>query len=94
MAIKMKKPSHPGDVLKHLYLDELQMSEGQLAKHLGVPRTRIERLTKKTTGMTPDTAFRLAKFFGTSPEYWINMQINYDLAHTHVDVSHIEPLSA
>ncbi|MDJ1006642.1 MAG: HigA family addiction module antitoxin [Paracoccaceae bacterium] len=94
MPIKMKNPSHPGDILKHEFLEPMAMSEGQLARRLGVPRTRIERLTKGTTGMTPDTAFRLAKFFGTSPEFWINMQVNYDLAHTHVDVSGIEPLSA
>ena len=92
--IQMKNPSHPGDVLKTLYLEELNMSEGQLAKRLGVPRTRIERLVKGTTGMTADTAFRLAHFFGTSPQFWLNMQTNFDVAHTNVDVSGIEPLSA
>ena len=94
MKSLVKNPLHPGEILSELYLSEMNMSEGQLAKRLGVPRTRIERLTKKTTGMTPDTAFRLAKFFGTTPQFWINMQVNYDLANTHVDVSHIEPLSA
>jgi len=93
MAIRMKNPSHPGDVLKHLFLDELQMSEGQLARRLGVPRTRIERLVKGTTSMTPDTAFRLSHFFGNTPQFWLNMQTNYDVAHTHVDLSTIEPLS-
>ena len=90
----MTNPNHPGDILKHEFLAPLAMSEGQLAKRLGVPRTRIERLTKEVTGVTPDTAFRLAKFFGTTPQFWINMQTNYDLANADVDVSHIEPLSA
>ena len=92
--IQMKNPSPPGDILKHEFLDPLEMSEGQLAKRLGVPRTRIERLVKGTTSMTPDTAFRLAQFFGTTPQFWLNMQTNYDVAHTKVDVSGIEPLSA
>ena len=90
----VKDPSHPGDVLKTLYLEPLAMSEGQLAKRLGVPRTRIERLTKETTGMTPDTAFRLARVFGTTPQYWMNLQVNYDIAHTKVDIDFIEPLTA
>lgn len=94
MAVRMKNPSHPGRILRNLYLDPVDMSEGQLAKHLGVPRTRIERLVKGTTGMTPDTATRLAKFYGTTPQFWLNMQTNYDLANLDIDVSHIEPLSA
>lgn len=94
MAIQMKNPSHPGEILKELYLTPLALSEGQLARRLGVPRTRIERLVKGTTGVTADTAFRLARFFGTTPQFWLNMQVNHDLAHTHVDVNHIEPLSA
>ncbi|WP_238475545.1 HigA family addiction module antitoxin [Rhodophyticola sp. CCM32] len=88
----MKNPVHPGAILKHEFLLPLCLSEGQLAKRLGVPRTRIERLTKGTTSMTPDTAFRLARFFGTTPQFWMNMQINHDITHTQVDVSHIEPL--
>ncbi len=92
--VMMKNPNHPGDILKTLYLEPLAMSEGKLAKHLGVPRTRIERLTKEATSMTPDTAFRLAHFFGTTPQFWLNMQINHDVANTHVDVSNIAPLSA
>ncbi|EEE35396.1 addiction module antidote protein, HigA family [Rhodobacteraceae bacterium KLH11] len=68
------------------------MSEGQLAKRLDVPRTRIERLTKQTTSLTVDTALRLSRFFGTTPEYWLNMQSSYDLANANVDVSAIKPL--
>lgn len=89
-------PSHPGEVLKELYLAPLNMSEGKLAKLLGVPRTRIERLVKGTTGMTPDSALRLARFFGTTPQYWINMQVNFDMARagSEIDVSHIVPFEA
>ena len=55
------------------------MSAGTLARHLNVPRTRIERLVAEQTAVTPDTALRLAKFFGTSPELWMNMQAGYDI---------------
>ena len=87
-------PMHPGEVLDELYLTPLGMSAGALAKELGVPRTRIERIVKGQTSMTPDTAFRLAKIFRTSPLYWMNMQTSYDLAMASatVNVSDIKPL--
>lgn len=77
----LKNPSHPGRVLKNLYLTPLGMSEGKLAKHIDVPRTRIERLVKGETGVTVDTALRLSKAFGTTPDYWLNMQTNYEIAN-------------
>lgn len=87
---------HPGEVLKELYLDPLDMGVIAFARRLGVPRTRIERLVKGVTGMTPDTALRLARAFNTTPAYWMNMQTNYDMAAAskEVDVSGIEPLVA
>jgi len=92
----LKDPMHPGEVLKELYLAPLGMSAIKLANRLGLPRTRIERLVKGTTGITTDTALRLAHFFGTTPQYWLNMQTNFDLsaAVDTVDVSDIEPLNA
>nr|WP_238935884.1 HigA family addiction module antitoxin [Sulfitobacter mediterraneus] len=87
---------HPGEVLRELYLDPLDLGAIALARRLAVPRTRIERLVKGVTNMTPDTALRLARAFGTTPAYWMNLQTNYDmaLAAKKVDVSGIEPLSA
>ena len=89
-------PMHPGEVLDELYLRPLGMSAGALAKKLGVPRTRIERIVKGQTSMAPDTAFRLAKAFQTTPLYWMNMQTSYDLslAGATIDVSNIQPLDA
>jgi addiction module HigA family antidote len=72
-------PVHPGEILRELYLEPLGMSAGALAKELGVPRTRIERVATEKTGITPDTALRLARFFSTTPEFWMNMQTGYDL---------------
>lgn len=90
----LENPSHPGEILKFEFLEPLEMSEGKLAKHLAVPRTRIERLVKGTTSMTADTAFRLAHFFGTTPQFWLNLQINFDVTQTKIDLSNIEPLHA
>ena len=89
-------PMHPGEVLKELYLDPLEMGAIAFARRLDVPRTRIERLIKGVTGMTPDTALRLARAFNTTPAYWMNMETNYDMvaASKEVDVSGIEPLFA
>ena len=92
----LKDPMHPGDVLKELYLDPLDLGVIAFARRLNVPRTRIERLVKGVTGVTPDTALRLARAFNTNPAYWMNMQTNYDMviAAKEVDVSGIEPLVA
>jgi addiction module HigA family antidote len=87
-------PVHPGEILREEYLVPLDMSAGALAKKLDVPRTRIERIIKEETAVTPDTALRLAKFFGTSPELWTNMQSSYDLkklqAEREADLAKIE----
>ena len=90
----LEAPVRPGEVLQELYLAPLGMGAIALAQRLGVPRTRIERLVKGTTRMTPDTALRLARAFNTTPAYWLNMQTNYDMAIAsgQVDVSGIEPL--
>lgn len=87
---------HPGEILDEEFLKPLNMSAGALAKRLGVPRTRIERLVKGETSLTADTALRLAAFFGNTPEFWLNMQRAYDLAEASkvVDVSHIRPMEA
>ena len=89
----LEAPMRPGEVLQELYLAPLGMGAIALARRLGVPRTRIERLVKGTTRMTPDTALRLARAFNTTPAYWLNMQTNYDMAIAsgQIDVSGIEP---
>lgn len=92
----VKEPMHPGEVLKELYLDPLDIRAIAFARRLDVPRTRIERLIKGTTGITPDTALRLARVFNTTPAYWVNLQTNFDMvvAAKEIDVSGIEPLIA
>jgi addiction module HigA family antidote len=72
-------PVHPGEILREEYLEPLGISSGALARKLNVPRTRIERLVAEETAVTIDTALRLARFFETTPEFWMNMQTGYDL---------------
>lgn len=72
-------PIHPGEILRELFLEPLEMSPYALAKNLRVPRTRIERLVAGKVGISADTALRLAKFFKTTPRLWLNMQASYDL---------------
>ena len=92
----LKNPSHPGEVLKQLYLMPLDLSALALAKKLLVPRTRIERLVAGETAVSADTAMRLARYFGTTPEYWLNLQRAWDLVRIRatLDVSEITPLEA
>jgi addiction module HigA family antidote len=80
MSIRFTRPVHPGEFLREEYLVPLGMSAGTLARELRVPRTRIERIVKEEIGVTPDTALRLAKFFDTTPEFWMNFQMAWELA--------------
>ena len=70
---------HPGEVLREEFLVPLKMSAGTLAKACGLPRTRIERISGELTGVTADTALRLAKALGTTPQLWLNLQTDYDV---------------
>ena len=79
MSVSKLPPIHPGEILRDLYLEPLEMTPYALAKKLNVPRTRIERIVAQKTGITSDSALRLAKFFKTSPEFWMNLQNSFDL---------------
>lgn len=79
---KLKFAVHPGRILRDEYLEPLGLSAGRLASHVGVPRTRIERLVKEETPVTVDTAARLAAALRTTPQFWLNLQANFDLAST------------
>lgn len=91
-------PIHPGEILREEYLLPLEMSAGALARRLQVPRTRIERIVAEETAISPDTALRLARFFATTPDFWMNMQVGYDLAVAKREkadlIAAIEPLEA
>lgn len=79
-AASLLPPIHPGEVLREEFLAPLGLKPYTLAKKLHVPRTRIERLVAEQTPVTADTALRLARFFGSTPQFWLNMQSSYDVA--------------
>jgi addiction module HigA family antidote len=70
---------HPGEVLRQEFLKPLELTPYALAAAVGVPRTRVERLARGETSVTADTALRLARYFGTSAEFWMNLQSAFDL---------------
>lgn len=74
-----RPPIHPGEILKTEFLDELEISAYALAKALNVPVNRVTGIVNGERGITADTALRLARFFGTTPEFWLNLQTRYDL---------------
>ena len=71
---------HPGEFLREDYMKPLSLSSNALALALHVPATRITEIVNEKRGITTDTAFRLSRYFGNSPEYWLNMQQAYEVA--------------
>ena len=72
-------PVHPGEVIAADYLEPLGMSQYALAKALGLTQARVSEIVRGKRAITPETALRLARYFATSAEFWLNMQAHYDL---------------
>ena len=82
-------PIHPGEILKEEYLEPYGLSANRLAGALDVPANRVSAIIKGTRNITADTALRLSAFFGTTPEFWMNLQDQYEL-----EVAKQEPMPA
>ena len=89
------RPIHPGELLREEFLPEYGLTAGSLAKALDVPRDRIEKIIRKRRSITADTAARLAQFFETTPQFWLNLQSNHDLALLYQDgpLPNIQPVA-
>jgi addiction module HigA family antidote len=85
VAAPNRVTTHPGEVLSEEFLDPLGMSANALAMALRVPATRIGAIVKGERSVTADTALRLARFFGTSPEFWMNLQAMHDLTKARLE---------
>lgn len=72
-------PIHPGEILKEEFLKPLELTEYRLAKDIGVPPRRINEIVHGMRAITADTALRLGRYFGISPQFWMNLQTRYDL---------------
>ena len=77
--VKTLPPMHPGEMLREEFLEPLGLTPYAVARACGVPRTRIERIAREELGISADTALRIARLFGTSVEFWLNLQTRYDI---------------
>jgi len=73
------KPVHPGEILREEFMEPLSLTMNRLALDLRVPVTRIAEIVHERRAITPSTALRLGRLFGTTPEFWLNLQTRYDL---------------
>jgi len=79
MSKNRMRPIHPGEILREEYLIPMDMSSNTLANALGVTAARINEIVKEQRGVTAETAMRLARYFSTTPEFWLNLQMAYEL---------------
>jgi len=80
--INKMRPIHPGEILREEFLLPMEMTAHALALELKVPAPRINDIVRERRAITPDTALRLARYFGTTPQFWMNLQASYDLKIT------------
>lgn len=93
------RPIHPGEILREEYLNPLEMSVNSLSKALHVPATRMNEIVRENRGITADTAMRLARYFGTSERFWLNLQTEFELRQAQISkgaqvAREIEPYAA
>ncbi|MGD8290454.1 MAG: HigA family addiction module antitoxin [Desulfobacterales bacterium] len=74
-----RTPTHPGEMLSEEFLKPMGLTQRQLADAIHVPYQRINEIVNGRRGVTPSTALRLSKFFGVSPDFWLNLQLRWDL---------------
>lgn len=79
MAAKKMNPVHPGEILLEEYLKPLGISQNRLGRDLAVPAQRVNEIIRGKRAITVDTALRLARYFDTTPRFWLNLQTHYDL---------------
>ena len=88
--MRMYNPPHPGEVLKELCIEPLNLTVTEVALALGVSRKTLSAIVNCRAGISPEMAIRLGKAFGTSPESWLNQQIHYDLWQAEQTIGNIE----
>lgn len=80
MAKKKIRPIHPGEILKDEFMIPMKLTQNKLARDLGVPPRRINEIVLGKRSVTADTALRMARYFKMSPQFWLGLQMDYDLA--------------
>ena len=93
-----REPTHPGDMLLNEFLAPLGMTQRELANAIHVPYQRVNEVVRGRRGVTPSTALRLSRLFGTSPDFWLSLQLRWDLYHAQRaeadQLERIRPLAA
>ncbi|MFO7903727.1 MAG: HigA family addiction module antitoxin [Pirellulaceae bacterium] len=97
--IPRNEPTHPGTMLREEFLEPLGLSQSELARRIRVSFPRVNELVNGKRGVTPDTALRLSRLLGTTPDFWMNLQLTWDLWHAvnseqAAEIEEIEPLNA
>ncbi len=82
---KFREPTHPGEMLLEEFLKPMDLTQRDLADGISVPYQRVNELVNGRRGVTPGTALRLAKYFGMTPDFWMNLQQRWDLYHARRD---------
>jgi addiction module HigA family antidote len=75
-------PAHPGEILLEEFLNPLRLTQVSFAAHIGVPVQRVNEIVRGKRGITPESAWLFAEALGTTPEFWLNLQTNYDLVRS------------
>ena len=83
MLTKIRIPTHPGEVLREEFLAPLGVSQVALATHIRVPLQCVKEIVRGKRGVTPETAWLISQAFGTTPQFWLNLQANHNLASSH-----------
>jgi len=97
MNRRKRPPTHPGGILKRLYLIPMEITVSELSKRIGVSRKTVSKLVNEKGSVTPEMALRLSRAFNTTPDLWLNLQKNYDLWQTgqrSIDWQNITPFPA
>ena len=79
MTKELLAPIHPGEILREEFMIPLGLSSNALARHLGVTAARVNEIARERRGITAETALRLARYFKTTPEFWVNLQKRFEL---------------
>ncbi len=91
MAKKLQRtPVHPGEILRDQFMADFGITINRLARELRVPPTRIGEIVNERRSVTPDTALRLGRYFGTTAEFWMNLQVAFDLDVARASLRRIE----
>lgn len=94
---KKLNPIHPGEILREEFMVPLGLSSNALARALGVTAARINEIVREKRGISADTALRLARYFGTSHEFWMNLQVRFDVEMAREaagkSIAHIQPMA-